>query len=131
MTLSGAAAAGPVLFGVAAPCSVWRGAGAGGMEVAGPLVVDPTVGARVSIREGDALPGFGAAARLTVPTQAYVWSLGSPGPSGEAGVVTDLDGRAEYRTEVVRPDQFGEQCSWPTTDGVAPAQQSGITATRR
>ncbi len=46
-------------------------------------------------------------------------------------VVTDLDGRAEYRTEVVRPDQFGEQCSWPTTDGVAPAQQSGITATRR
>ncbi len=91
VTLSGAAAAGPVLFGVAAPCSVWRGAGAGGMEVAGPLVVDPTVGARVSIREGDALPGFGAAARLTVPTQAYVWSLGSPGPSWEALLVTDLD----------------------------------------
>jgi len=45
-------------------------------------------------------------------------------------VVTRLGGRAEYRTELARPDQFGDRCAWPTTDGQPPSQVSEITATR-
>jgi LmbE family N-acetylglucosaminyl deacetylase len=46
-------------------------------------------------------------------------------------VVTAVRAELRTTTEVLRPDQFGDQCYWPTTDSGPPTQQVSARATRR